>query len=124
MTLLLASVACDMAKKLAVSSRCCLDKCHFVGCCVAGIPVVPVPVLVEWDGGSAAVEHCHCMIQIVRALVISHGTIIVEFLAQLLGLVWVGCTKAVVALKVSVGFVIQLAGFFCVFTQWVACVVA
>ena len=57
---LLALVARNVIQKPAVSSRGCLDKCHSVGCCVAGVPVVPVApvVLVVRDEASATVEHC------------------------------------------------------------------
>ena len=120
-SLLLASVD-NVIEKPAVSSRGCLNECHSVSCCVAGVLVVPVGpvVLVAWDEASAMVEHCHCAVQIVRALVDSHGTIVVEFLAELLGLVKVGCTKAVAALEASVSFVIKFGGFLCVHIQQVA----
>ena len=79
-SLLLALVACDVIEKPAVSSRGCLNKCHSVGHCVAGVLVVPVApvVLVVRDEASVMVEHCHCVVQIVGALVCSHSTIIVE----------------------------------------------
>ena len=60
--LLLALVACDVLKKSTVSAWCFLNKCHSVSCCVVGVPGVPIVVFVVWNGSSATVWHCHCMV--------------------------------------------------------------
>ena len=122
---LLASVACDVIEKSAVPSRGCLNKCHSVGCCVVGVASAPVGsvVLVVWHGTLATVEHSDGMVQVFGAFVNSHSKIVVEFLAELLGLVKVGCTEAVVALEASVSFLIQFLGFIGVDVQWVSIVV-
>ena len=103
-------VAGDVIESSAVSSRCCLGKCHSVGCVVVVVPVVSVLVLAVGNSGSVSVEHVDGMVQIVGAFVDSHCTLVAWFLAQLHGHVKAGCMQAVVALEVQAGSLTQIFG--------------